>query len=1183
MFKKTLIGFGVLLVLVFGSALIAPSFIDWNARLPEIAAEVKKATGRDLSIDGKLEVHILPAPMITARGVKLGNMAGGTVPYMVTLDAVEVRVALMPLLSGEVQVERISLVNPIINIEKNADGRSNLEFQSETPETGIAEPKKQNIQKSSKGTSSPLGIRLDNFEIKNATLIYINGAAGTTERVDHLDATLRAASLQGPFEAKGEAHVRGIPLSFDLSLGQIISNRTVPMDANIKAGGASVQLSGALFGLETEPHFKGKAKVEGENLAELLKAIGGSVPSSPVLAKNFALDSTVYASAKMLDLADIEIQFAASRATGTAAINLSENIQFDVNLNVSHVDVDALLASNGKGMGSSFTTRATNSVTMTPKPPQNGKAHAKDTGFSFPDGVSGNIQLVVDSLTLKEGLVRDMRLNAELSDGELTVSQFQLQAPGVTDLALFGFVKPKDGVPEFEGDLEILTSDPQGLSSWLGIKLPKAVNTRLKRVSVATKVYGNTEQVMLSNLKITGDRSTLTGGVTVALRSRPSFGVDLSLDTLNLDTYLNGNGHAVTSSTTSSSSSAQTTQTTVAAKPALDVLQIWTALNALNDFDANIKFKVGSLTAQGKKFTKLAVDSTLFSGKLDVRDLSVGNALGANGKISGSFSGFGGIVEMADVKISGKVKKASVFAGALGLKDVPKNLGTVSLNSTINGSVLKPRFRTTVKALSGTYALEGSYSLLPFGFGYNGTFRVNHPNADKLLSTLNIGYAPKGPLGAVHLQGKLKSDGQIHTVTGLNGAIGDLDLSGDVRIKTGKSKPNIVADLKTGLIKVDTFAPRTSPKAKKTAALPKNPLLVMAAYSDTQPQRLAKSSLADKRWSNERFDLSVLHQLNGDVTLLADGIQFGEYLLENADIHANIKDGVLNADRVKGHLFGGPVNGSAQVRADGNPTLTTNIKLSALDVGRATKAVTGTDMAGGKLALNIDFEALGFSPAEMIRSLGGSGGLDIVGLDVKKSGSGSALSGVIGLVAAMNKMSLSSTKGPEKGLADIGLSFNISDGIASVKDFALKSGLGNGQGAGTVDLANWTVDFAGKMKMEANLITALLSKGRISIQEIPFSLSGALDKPNVNFMSGLLSGGGASTSQNAAGASALQKLLGKALPGLLPSQPKTQPAPTPALQDGTLAPPPSQRQAPAPAPSGKLTPEEMIRQLMQGL
>ena len=133
--KKIFIGLGVFLLLIVGGAIIAPSFIDWNARLPEIADQVKKATGRDLTIDGKLEVRIFPAPMVTARGVTLGNVKGGKAPHMVSLDAVEVRVAFMPMLSGQVQVERVRLVKPVITIEKLADGRSNLNFQTTTQAT----------------------------------------------------------------------------------------------------------------------------------------------------------------------------------------------------------------------------------------------------------------------------------------------------------------------------------------------------------------------------------------------------------------------------------------------------------------------------------------------------------------------------------------------------------------------------------------------------------------------------------------------------------------------------------------------------------------------------------------------------------------------------------------------------------------------------------------------------------------------------------------------------------------------------------------------------------------------------------------------------------------------------------------------------------------------------------------
>src|SRR3546814_5344343 len=53
-----------------------------------------------------------------------------------------------------------------------------------------------------------LNIRLDSVEIDDGTLIYRDSAAGTEERIEALDATITAASLQGPFENIGRASAR---------------------------------------------------------------------------------------------------------------------------------------------------------------------------------------------------------------------------------------------------------------------------------------------------------------------------------------------------------------------------------------------------------------------------------------------------------------------------------------------------------------------------------------------------------------------------------------------------------------------------------------------------------------------------------------------------------------------------------------------------------------------------------------------------------------------------------------------------------------------------------------------------------------------------------------------------------------------------------------------------------------
>src|SRR3546814_3575715 len=93
-----------IVVLAVVAALVAPSFIDWNAYRAEIATEVRKATGRRLVIEGPVDVALLPTPKLSAAKVRLANLEGAAVPDMVRLESLDVRVAFWPLLSGKVVV-----------------------------------------------------------------------------------------------------------------------------------------------------------------------------------------------------------------------------------------------------------------------------------------------------------------------------------------------------------------------------------------------------------------------------------------------------------------------------------------------------------------------------------------------------------------------------------------------------------------------------------------------------------------------------------------------------------------------------------------------------------------------------------------------------------------------------------------------------------------------------------------------------------------------------------------------------------------------------------------------------------------------------------------------------------------------------------------------------------------------
>ncbi|HTG24685.1 MAG TPA: hypothetical protein VK681_31960, partial [Reyranella sp.] len=73
--KRLLIGAAGLIGLLIVALLVAPSLIDLDARKAEVIAAVKKATGRDLILDGPVSLRLLPVPTATVTGVKFFNVA----------------------------------------------------------------------------------------------------------------------------------------------------------------------------------------------------------------------------------------------------------------------------------------------------------------------------------------------------------------------------------------------------------------------------------------------------------------------------------------------------------------------------------------------------------------------------------------------------------------------------------------------------------------------------------------------------------------------------------------------------------------------------------------------------------------------------------------------------------------------------------------------------------------------------------------------------------------------------------------------------------------------------------------------------------------------------------------------------------------------------------------------------
>ena len=126
--KRVLLGAASLVGLLIAVLLALPYFIDLETYKPEIVAEVKRATGRDAAIDGPIRLSLLPVPSVELDGVKFSNLPGAQNPDMVEVKSVTVKPSLLALLWGEVEVTEVTLVEPRIVLEINAQGKPNWEF-----------------------------------------------------------------------------------------------------------------------------------------------------------------------------------------------------------------------------------------------------------------------------------------------------------------------------------------------------------------------------------------------------------------------------------------------------------------------------------------------------------------------------------------------------------------------------------------------------------------------------------------------------------------------------------------------------------------------------------------------------------------------------------------------------------------------------------------------------------------------------------------------------------------------------------------------------------------------------------------------------------------------------------------------------------------------------------------------
>ncbi|WP_187830072.1 AsmA family protein [Siccirubricoccus phaeus] len=545
--RWVLLGLAVLVVVPVAGVAVLLATLDLNAQKPRIAAAVRQATGRELTLAGPISLKPSLVPTLAVEQVALANLPGGSRPQMLEVRQAELELALLPLLSRRVEVRRLVLVGPDIVLETDKDGRPNWAF---APEGGApAAPPGQVTVPAEPGGGPGFQVSVQRVAITEGRLTWRDGASGQS-RVLAIP-RFEASAQGGPIGFGGELALDGTAFR--------LSGETGPMEALFGAPAATPP--GTPWPVKLALDAAGARLAVDGSLAEPLAgrgwrgAISAQVPVLEALAP--LLPGVTLPPLHGIDLA-ANVAEAAGAPGGLPTIS-------GLRLTVGESALDPLFP----GLKLAAASLAL------PQPDQNGQVELRGSLGALPFTLAGTLGAPAPLLAGRPGpWPLDLTLTAANAEARIQGAIAELAKLAGVDLAL-----------------SLKVPDLGPFAALAGTPLPPVTNIALQ-ARLAERDPGFANGAVLRGLHLTSSAFDAAGDLTVQRAPRPGVQGSLASSRIDLDALRPPPSPA-------QPGAAAPAPPRPAAADGRVIPDLPLKLDALRGFDAGLRWEIGELHTGG--------------------------------------------------------------------------------------------------------------------------------------------------------------------------------------------------------------------------------------------------------------------------------------------------------------------------------------------------------------------------------------------------------------------------------------------------------------------------------------------------------------------------------------------------------------------------------------------------------
>jgi len=1036
--KKLILAVVSILFLVIIGLLVGPSFIDWNKYKEQIITQAEKATGYNIAINGDLSLSILPAPKLKIEGLVVEAPKKVKFENLLQMKSAEVSVQLMPLLSKNIAVDKVTLIEPIIDVEMFKEGGGSWVTKKMEAASAVKKLAGEQGDKAVKQIASGAldSIALNSVKIEKGVLSFYDHKKDAAHQVNNLNVALKAKTLKGPFDVKGDLNYNEKDIAVDMAIGAYdptSDNISLNGAVSLPKEGASVNYNG-LVAVKAPFDAQGQVKLAVNDLSKLVS----NVPDA--LKDKISLEGLVTANENKVVLNDLIAFVGDARATGQfSADNFKQKNPVNINADLTfNQAIDLGSFSSDKNASKTSAQSGDKTKQLIP------------SSLTLPMAIDADVKINTPGLKFDGKAFNGVALAINKKAGKMTVSgrvnEFVGQGAIEGNInASYGArsVSPKSGAvtytdPSVAFDVDGRIGEIAKTLNAFAPDIDKKTASMFKTAQFDLKGSISPKSLRLNDSALKLDQTSigLAGSYAPASIGRGKASIDVSLGDINADQLLGKSGASAGGQ--GASSPAQSGGLKEALKPLQEF-----SLPVDLTFDVSVqKARVNGADIAGIRLKGASIGNKLTLENAGVNDYQ-GAALSAKGVISNR-SDLSGL----DLNLGLKTSDVQGFARAMKIdaSKLPTSLKAVDASATLKGAINALNMNANIAAMSGQLDVSGAVKEA-LGTPQLNNMRIGlkHPNLANAIKIVAPDFKGNAGLSqAVNFSANAASNGNVITLSDMKTTLGKTSFSGDLKITQGKSSNAISGNIQAGTIALDDL---------------------LGAKSAGGSSGGSKSS--SERWSKDAINVDWMNTTNVDLSLAANAIQYGAWNFVKPSTNVKVSNGALTVSGLKAGVFGGNATLNLAVKAPSQSGGALSLNADSAMNGISLEALAGALskskklQSAGDVSFSFDVSSNGASAHALINALSGKAALDgkdvvLKGFDLNKMARGLAVDDK--LASSFASLAQGSLQGGETRFDTIKGDYGIAKGVVNINSMAMTSDASEIVSSGYASLPEWNIN-----------------------------------------------------------------------------------------------------------------------------